>query len=96
MLSDHEQRTLRELEASITAEDPRFARSLHDRQEHMSRGRRQLTSRIVFVIAAVLGLGALVAGSVAGAAALVAATVLAWSMWRSAERGQGGVGNRRR
>lgn len=96
MLSDHEQRTLRELEASITAEDPRLARSLRQRQEHMPRRRRQLADRTVFIIAAVLGFGALLVGSVVGAAALLTATMLTWAMWRSTDRGQGGAGNRRR
>jgi hypothetical protein len=86
MLDDHERRVLRELEGSIAAEDPAFARSFAalGRGPRDRRPSRPGPARPVVpvVVAVLLGAPLLLAGSVLGALAVVVTTGLLWVAWR--------------
>ena len=82
MLSDHEQQTLRALEAQLTGEDATFAHSFAAHQQRLGNNRRRLTDKAVHVGVAVLAIAALIAGFPAAALQLVVATELAWWMWQ--------------
>ena len=73
MLSDHERKTLREVERQFLAEDPEFTRSFDTRAQRLRRRHLDGVSVKIAIVAAVL-LGALmlVAGSPSGALAFAA------------------------
>lgn len=57
-LSEHEQRLLEQIEQSLYAEDPKFARTWRAKNLHSLKRTRLLRSIVAFVV----GLGALLAG----------------------------------
>jgi len=57
-LSEHEQRLLEQIEASLYAEDPKFARSWRTRDFHSIKRARLVRAAILFVV----GLGLLLGG----------------------------------
>lgn len=79
MLSDHERRTLREVERQFLTEDPRFARAFEARQTRLSRHPHRLGAGLAVVVVALLTAFLLVAGSPGGA--LVLATVTGLIIW---------------
>jgi len=83
VLSDHERKTLREVERQILAEDPEFTRSFDMGAQRLRRERRDGASvKIAIVTAVLLGALMLMAGSPTGALAFAAATGLIWLAWR--------------
>lgn len=80
MLSDHEMRTLRELERRLLDDDPDFPRRFDMRARRLDRRRRELrvATALVLALAAVL----LVAGAPGAAFALVAVCGVVWLAWR--------------
>ena len=82
MLSDHERKTLREVERQFIAEDPEFNRAFEARQTRLSRHPHRLGAGIAVVVAALFTAFLLVAGSLAGALAFAVATGLIWVAWR--------------
>lgn len=84
MLSDHEQRALRELEGQLTADDPKFARSFDTHAP--STGHSFLKTLAVIGIVAAIVLVAfilLVTGATALVFGLAVVTGLIWVSWRS-------------
>jgi Flp pilus assembly protein TadB len=82
VLSDHERKTLREVERQFQAEDPDFTRSFEARQTRLARHPRKLGVRLTLGSAALLAVFVLIAGSLAGALAIAFATWLIWLVWR--------------
>lgn len=82
MLSDHERRTLREVERRCMADDPAFTRSFQERQTRLSRRPHQTGAAIAIAVAALLTALMLIAGSPATALGLAAVTGLIWMAWR--------------
>lgn len=81
MLSDHERKTLREVEQQLMAEDPEFARSFEARQARLSRHPRRLAVRIGVVVGALLAALMLVTGSLVGALVFAVTAGLIWVAW---------------
>jgi Protein of unknown function (DUF3040) len=81
VLSDHERKTLREVEQQLMAEDPEFARSFGARQARLSRHPRRLGVRIGVVVAALLAALMLVTGSLVGALMFGVTAALIWVAW---------------
>ena len=81
MLSDHERKTLREVERQCMADDPDFTRAFEAGQTRLSRHPHQLGVTLAVVAAALLTTFLLVAGS-AGSALVVAATtgLIIWAV----------------
>jgi hypothetical protein len=82
MLSDHERRALRELEQQFLTDDPEFPRSFDTRARRLGRTRLATSTYVAMAVALVLGASMLAAGSLAGALACSALTVLVWLAWR--------------
>lgn len=82
MLSDHEWRTLREVERRLLTEDPGFVRSFDARARRLHGGSDRWGLQIFLVAGVLLSLLMLVTGSPGGAVAFAAATGLIWSAWR--------------
>jgi len=82
MLSDHERRTLREVERHCMADDPAFTRAFQEQQTRLSRRPQRTGATIAIVAATLLAALLLIAGSPAGALALATATGLIWMAWR--------------
>jgi Protein of unknown function (DUF3040) len=83
VLSDHERKTLREVERQFLAEDPEFTRSFDTSAQHLRREYRDGESVKIAIFAAALLCGLmLVAGSPGGALAFAAVTGLIWLGWR--------------
>jgi O-antigen ligase len=82
VLSDHERKTLREVECQLMAEDPEFARSFEAGQARLSRHPRRLGVRIGVVVAALLTALLLVTWSLAGALVFAVTAGLIWVAWR--------------
>ncbi len=82
MLSDHDRKTLREVERHCMAENPDFTRSFQERQTQLSRRPHQTGAVIAITVAALLTALMLIAGSVAGALAFATTTGLIWMAWR--------------
>ena len=78
MLSDHEWRTLREVERRFLTEDPEFTRSFATRAQHLGRAQGCVGIKIFLVAAVLLGALMLVAGSPSGALAFAAGAALIW------------------
>ena len=78
MLSDHEWRTLREVERRFLTEDPEFTRSFATRAQHLGRAQGCVGIKIFLVAAVLLGALMLVAGSPSGALAFAAVAGLTW------------------
>ncbi|MGQ0716352.1 MAG: DUF3040 domain-containing protein [Pseudonocardiales bacterium] len=85
MLSDHERKTLREVERQFMLEDPGFAQSFDTDAQHLHRdspGLPRWAYTILLVISSTLGLILLVAGSLSGALTFAVVTGLIWAAWR--------------
>lgn len=82
MLSDHDRKTLREVEHHCMAEDPAFTRSFQERQARLSRRPHQTAAAIAIAVAALLTTLMLIAGSLTGALAFATVTGLIWMAWR--------------
>ncbi len=81
MLSDHEWKALREVERQFQDQDPRFTRSFEARQTRMARRPHELGARLAVAAAALVAAVILLAGSLAGALAIVFTTGLIWVAW---------------
>jgi Flp pilus assembly protein TadB len=79
VLSDHERKTLREVERRCMADDPDFTRAFAAGQTRLSRHPHQLAVSVLVVAAVLLTVFLLVAGSLAGAVTVAASTGLI--MW---------------
>jgi|1186.fasta_scaffold450626_1 hypothetical protein len=82
MLSDREQRVLRELEQQFLTDDPDFPRSFDTRAQRLGRAHAATSTRFAIVVALAIGTLMLAAGSLAGALAAGALTGLVWLAWR--------------
>lgn len=82
MLSDHERRTLRELERQLLDDDPGLHRSFDARAQRLGRSPLGLPATIAIAVAMVLGAVLLVAGAPGAALALLTVTGLLWVAWR--------------
>jgi hypothetical protein len=81
VLSDHERKTLGEVERQCMADDPDFTRAFEAGQTRLSRHPHQLGGRLAVVAAALLTVFLLVAGSLAGAVVVAAATgLIIWAV----------------
>lgn len=81
MLSDHERKTLRELERQFRADDPAFSRSFDVRARRTGRSRLGTAAAVTAVLVVAL---MLVSGSLGGALALAVVTGLLWLAWHRA------------
>lgn len=79
MLSDHERRTLREVERDCLAEDPDFVRSF---QAGEQRPGYRSTATLAMVVSASIGAILLIAGSLIGALAFTVSAGLIWLLRR--------------
>jgi Flp pilus assembly protein TadB len=86
VLSDHERKTLREVERQLMIEDPKFTRAFETRQTAMSRHPLWLAANIAVVVTALLAALMLAAGSLAGALAFAFTTPVIWVTWRHIAR----------
>lgn len=84
-LSEEEQRLLEQLEASLSAEDPKLAQTLGSRTPRRIHGRRATLAGLLFL----LGVALLVTGlmtvwplSVVGFLCMLTATIVAIGAWR--------------
>lgn len=82
MLSEHERRTLREVERLLLTEDPDFARSFDARSRSLQHAPDAVGLKILVVAGLLLSALMLVTGSLSGAAAFAVATGIIWSVWR--------------
>ncbi len=82
MLSDHEWKTLREVERRILTEDPEFARSFESSAHSLRREHLDGVGLTIFLVSGLL-LSALllVIGSLGGAVAFAITTGLIWWAW---------------
>jgi ferric-dicitrate binding protein FerR (iron transport regulator) len=91
MLSDAEQRRLTEIELSLRADDPRFARRFDARANRRPRRRWQAVVALLVAIAALVGvIVGLVLGNVATVVFAVTAFGVAAGIWGTPRRGQSG------
>ncbi len=77
MLNDRERKTLREIQHQLSVDDPDFERSFRA-VALPPPGHRRLAYTAVIVLAALLGIVMLLAGSPGGALAFAAIVGLAW------------------
>jgi hypothetical protein len=82
VLSDHERKTLAEVERRLIADDPEFAQSFRARQTSLQRDPHRRGATIAAVAAVLLVVLMLLAGSLVGALGSVVTTALIWAMWR--------------
>ena len=82
MLSDHDRKTLDEVERHCMAEDPAFTRSFQERQTRLSRRPHQTGAAVAIAVATLLVTLMLIVGSLAGALAFATVTGLIWMAWR--------------
>lgn len=87
-LSEHEQRALKVIEASLAAEDPKFASALKGNTRRRIHARLAALAGVGFL----LGMGALVGGieispilSVFGFVVMLASTILGLNSWKRVE-----------
>jgi Flp pilus assembly protein TadB len=81
VLSDHELKTLREVERQCMADDPDFTRTFEAGQTRLSRHPHQLGLTLAVVAAALLITFLLVAGSLGSAVVVAAATgLIIWAV----------------
>jgi Flp pilus assembly protein TadB len=81
VLSDHDRKTLREVERQCMADDPDFTHAFEAGQTRLSRHPHQLGVSLAIVAAALLTVLLLVAGSLAGAVAVATATgLIIWAV----------------
>lgn len=78
MLNDHERETLRDIQRQLFVDDPDFERSFHALGEPPPRTHHRLVYTAGIVIAALLAMVGLLAGSPGGALAF---TVIAGLVW---------------
>jgi Flp pilus assembly protein TadB len=79
VLSDHELKSLREVERQCMADDPDFTRTFEAGQARLSRHPHQLGLTLAVVAAALLTTFLLVAGSL-GSAVVVATGLIIWAV----------------
>lgn len=90
MFSDREWELLRRVESDVVADDPEFARSFEAKLARLQNHRRYHgVVRIAVVMAAVLALGMLLAGSPIGAMAVLVLAGLVWVVWRYSDGTEG-------
>lgn len=82
MLSDHEWKTLREVEHRMLTEDPEFTRSFDTRAQRLRDRSDRWGLRIFIVIGLLLSALTLATGSLSGAMAFAFTTGLIWVAWR--------------
>lgn len=82
MLSDHERKTLKELERQFMTDDPEFPRSFHAHAKRLDRNHRGMPATVAIVAAVLLCALMLATGSLGGALAFAAVTGLIWLAWR--------------
>ncbi|MDN5919420.1 MAG: DUF3040 domain-containing protein [Pseudonocardia sp.] len=82
MLSDHELKTLRELERRLLDDDPEFPRRFDTRARRMRGPQLRLPAAIAIAVVMVLAAVLLVAGAAGAALGLVTVTGLLWLAWR--------------
>lgn len=82
MLSDHEMRTLRELERGLLDDDPEFPRLFGTRAQRLGRKHLGMPTAIAIAVAMVFGGGLLVAGAPGAALGVITMTGLLWLAWR--------------
>lgn len=82
MLSDHELKTLRELERRLLEDDPGFPRSFDTRARRLGRPQLGLPAMTAIAVAMALGAVLVVAGAPGAALGLVTVTGLLWLAWR--------------
>jgi hypothetical protein len=82
VLSDREREALREVEQQILDEDPGFARSFEAGAQCLPRRAGGPGIKIFVLAGLLLSVFLLVAGSLAGAVAVVVGTGLIWLAWR--------------
>lgn len=81
VLSDHEWKTLREVERQCTADDPDFTRAFEAGQTRLSRHPHQLRVSLLVVAAGLLTTFLVVAGSLGSALVVAAATgLIIWAV----------------
>jgi Flp pilus assembly protein TadB len=81
VLSDHELKSLREVERQCMADDPDFTRTFEAGQARLSRHPHQLGLTLAVVAAALLTTFLLVAGSLGSAVVVAAATgLIIWAV----------------
>jgi Flp pilus assembly protein TadB len=85
VLSDHERKTLRELERQLMAEDPEFPRSFDAGAHRLGRKHCGVTAGIAITVAVLLFALMLAVGSLGGALAFGAGTGLVWLAWRHSD-----------
>ena len=83
MLSDHDRKTLREVECQLMAEDSEFARSFEAGQARLSSQPRRLAVRIGIGIGVLLAALMLVTGPLVGALVVAVTAGLVWVAWLS-------------
>jgi hypothetical protein len=86
VLSDHEWKSLHELERRLGGEDPEFPRSFEARAKRLDGARSGTAARVMVVLGVLLGALLLVAGSPDGAVAVVFTTGLIWAVRRYSNR----------
>ena len=85
-LSEEEQRLLAQLEASLTADDPKLAQTLGSHTPRRIQGRRATMAGLLFLIA---GLQTSWVVSVAGFLAMFVATIVAIITWQKVTEASG-------
>lgn len=85
MLSDHERRTLQEVERLLLAEDPDFTQSFQARSQRLQRTDDGFGLKIFVVGGLLLSALMLVTGSLSGAVAFAVATGLIALVWRCSQ-----------
>lgn len=85
MLSDHERKTLREVERQFMLEDPDFARSFEAAEQRSPHEHHRMIVKISIVVAVLLSALMLAIESLSGALAFAAATGVIWVVWRHSD-----------
>ncbi len=91
-LSEEEQRLLAQLEASLTADDPKLAQTLGSHTPRRIQGRRATMAGLLFLLGVVLLIAGLQTSwvvSVAGFLAMFVATIVAIITWQKVTEASG-------
>lgn len=88
MLSDHERKTLREVERQIMLEDPEFARSFEATSRQPPRDRHRVAYTAAIVVALVLCVLMFVVGAPGTALVLAGGAGLIWVVRRWRDNGR--------
>ncbi|MDN5919811.1 MAG: DUF3040 domain-containing protein [Pseudonocardia sp.] len=82
MLSDHEMKTLRELERQLLDDDPEFPRRFDTRARRLGGNHLGMPAATAIAVVMVLAAVLLVAGAPGAALGLVTVTGVLWLAWR--------------